>query len=171
MKQSRFLLLAIFLIMITACGMPKRETINPLPFIESEYNALPKSGTGIIKGQVFAKTVGGDVKKGAGNSVILFPATTFGTQRYKEQVIGGKLFSIAPDPRHSEYILEQTTDGDGRFVFRNVPPGKYYALSDVIWKIPYISSYGYTTWVTQGGEVHKEVEIQNDQTQEIVLTR
>lgn len=159
---------ALVISLASGCAMLQPPTFEPLPFDEAEYNALPKVGTGTVKGQVFAKTRGGDVKKGAGNNVILIPATVYGNLRYREQVIGGKLLAKAEDPRYARYVREQTTDGDGRFTFTNVPSGKYYAVSYITWEAP--SSNPYLTTETQGGKVHKEIEVQNDQTLEVILT-
>lgn len=169
MKPFKFLLIAAVAVIVATACTPRYKTFTPLPFDEREYNALPKTGTGVVKGQVFAKTKGGDVKKGAGNNVMLIPATSYGTQRYREQIIGGKFTSIPEDSRYAKYVLETITDGDGRFTFNNVPPGKYYAVSHITWQVIITNRY-YPVTETQGGKVHKEIEIKNGQTIEVILT-
>jgi hypothetical protein len=96
--------------------------------------------------------------------VILIPATKYGTLRFREQVIGGKLLSRDEDPRYQKYVLQKVTDGEGRFTFENVPPGKYYAVSHIFWEIP--------TNVNrlQGGKVFREIEVQNEKTVEVMLS-
>jgi len=157
-------LLAALLFVIVGCAHTPTPlpTFDPLPFDEAEYAALPKTGTGIVTGQVFGKTRGGDIKKGAGNNVILIPATKWGTLRYQKQVLRGMMLSRSEDPRYKDYVFQKTTDGDGRFTFTNVPPGKYYAVSYVLWSVPGAPQ--------QGGNVAREIDVQNDRTTEAMLT-
>lgn len=142
------------------------ETFSPLPFDEAEYSALQKTGSGTIKGQVFAKTVGGEVKKGAGNNVVLFPATKYGTQRYTEQILRGKLAATEEDPRYIQYVKVQVADADGRFTFTSIPPGRYYIVSHIVWEAP--MRYGPET---QGGKVAAMIDVRNDDITEIMLAR
>lgn len=148
-----------------------QPTYTALAFDEAEYAALAKEGTGVVRGQVFAKTRGGDIKKGAGNNVVMMPATKFGDQRYYEHLIAGKLLSTSEDRRHHGYMKTKTTDGEGRFEFIDVPPGKYYVFSDVTWEVPSTNPYMRGMMETQGGRVIGKFEVKNGAVTDAVLSR
>lgn len=163
------LFLALLLIStLVGCAAPAPATFLPIAFDEAEYAALPTSGTGTVRGQVFAKTVGGDIKKGAGENVVIFPATKYGGQRYREQVLGGKLAATTPDSRYNKNVFVKTTDSEGRFEFNGVPPGRYYIFSRVTWSIFEPNRFGPIERV-QGGRVAREIEVQNANITEAIL--
>ena len=169
MNYFRYVAVTVFIAAVTSgCATRGPETFEPLPFDEAEYAALSKKGTGTVRGQVFATTAGGDVKKGAGRNVVMFPATRYGNLRYQEQVIGGKLLSRAEDARYKDYVLLKVTDGEGRFELLNVPPGHYYVLSDVTWIVMEPNKFG-AIERTQGGKVVRKIEVKNEVTTDAIL--
>jgi hypothetical protein len=146
---------------------------TPLPFDEAEYAALPKAGTGVVKGQVFAKTIGGTVKTGAGSEVLLIPATKFNDQWYRETFVYQHAALTNPDARYATFNRVKTADGDGRFEYTKIPAGRYYVLSHVTWEAvsdnPYSRRLGVTD--TQGGWVSRVVEVKDGETTEAILSR
>lgn len=171
----RVLLVVALALGVAGCAHRPRadRTWTPLPFDEAEYAALPKTGTGVVRGQVFAQTVGGTVKTGAGSDVLLIPATKFRDQWYRETFVYHHLATTNQDPRYAKFDRIKNADGDGRFAFDKVPPGRYYILSNVNWEAvsdnPYSRRLGLTD--SQGGLVLRIVEVKDGETTDAILKR
>ena len=173
MKKA-FILMAC-MAALAGCAIQPR-VFNPLPFDQVEYDALPKTGTGAVRGQVFAKTVGGEIKKGAGNEVRLMPSTLYRYQAFlaKDTPYLSEIpMAAAQDARHAIYDKVKTTDGDGKFEFTNIPPGKYYIVSNISWETISTNQYSRRLGLTdtQGGRVMREIEVTNGNTVEAMLSR
>jgi hypothetical protein len=148
-------------------GCAAQQPIVRIPFPEAEYAALPKTGTGVVRGQAFLKTRGGDVKLGAGNRIVLNPVTSYSQQWYQTIYEQGKPIE-EPDLRVQQYLRETTGDAEGRFEFKDVPPGDYFVITVVTWEAP----VGYRgSLVSQGGYVIKRVTVRDGQEQQVILTR
>ncbi len=147
---------------LSGCAQPMVQRIS---FPASEYAALATTGTGVVSGQAFLRTLGGDVKYGAGSSVYLLPATSYTDQWFNENYLGGRALS-EPDPRASQGKLETQADGSGNFVFRDVPRGSYYLSTIVTWQAP--TQFGLAT---QGGVVAKKIEVSDGKETRVILTR
>jgi len=165
MKQ--FLLLAI---MGLLSGCATTTDLQRMPFPENEYQALPKTGTATVKGQAFMKTRGGDVKTAAGNEVWLNPVTSYSIEWYEKFYLPTisntsplrDIKTTPPDPRLTKYILIQIADGDGRFTFKNAPPGEYFVTTAVTW---------YVGKELQGGFVTKRITVKDGEETDVIVTR
>ena len=163
-KHFWILLVAVY---FQGCAVPQIEPTQRITFPVSEYNSLNREGTGIVNGQAFLKTRGGDVKTAAGEDVLLNPVTSYSNQWYEVAYIRNAPLTDL-DPRLHDYIYKTIADGDGRFTFKNVPPGEYYLTTKVSWEAP----VGYKgALVRQGGYISKKITVVNDETIEIILTR
>jgi len=76
-------------------------------------------GTAALSGQL-SGTICNEVIYGAGETVTLTPLSTSGP--------GGRALSVK-------------TDGDGRFVFQDLPPGEYEVKAQISWTTSYIEVY------------------------------
>ncbi|WP_310609212.1 carboxypeptidase-like regulatory domain-containing protein [Limnohabitans sp.] len=154
--------------LISGCALPKPELWTPMAFDEVEYGALKKVGSGVVRGSLFAKTVGGDIKIGAGEIVRLYPVTKYTEQLYREQWIYKKQATHNEDARYITYVRQTTTGIDGKFEFTNVPPGEYFAFGGIYWKTVRATSYGPVT-ETQGGLTIKRISVSNGKVTDVAL--
>ncbi|HEX3236343.1 MAG TPA: carboxypeptidase-like regulatory domain-containing protein [Gemmatimonadales bacterium] len=97
-------------------------------FDATEYAPYARRGTGEIAGQVLFQIESDQVRPGRGKIVILAPVTSYSTEWWVEEVVGGR--SLEPvDPRAAPFHLMTTADRQGRFRFENLPAGDYYLAS------------------------------------------
>jgi len=162
--MRHFALLAI-VVVLTACATASSSQ-SRMPFPESEYQALAKTGTGIVKGRAFVETEGGVIKTAAGNEVILNPVTSYSMEWYEKAYLPGKAMAEA-DPRLSKYIMAQIVDADGRFTFKNVPPGDYFVTTRIVWE----SSTGQGSPQRRGGTISKRVTVKDGHVTEVNITQ
>lgn len=134
----------------------------------TELDPYRKSGTGVVAGQAFLKTQGGDVKVAAGEEVSLVPATPFMREalRHFQQNIEPVEYTAAVRSEMNNVIKRTTADAQGNFEFHGVAPGSYLLQVSITWKVP--SAYGIQT---TGGLVVKEVEIRDGENSRVMLTR
>lgn len=163
MNKIRAAALILSIALLTACASQKPNERPPFPV--DEYAQLQKTGTGKVVGQVFMKTVGGEVRFGAGSDVYLFPGTSYSDFWYQTNYVSQQPI-VPPDPRQMHYTKIVQADGNGNFEFSDIPPGRYYVSSTVIWQAP-------TQWglAKQGGPVAKPATVSNGSIVRVMLTR
>ncbi len=162
----------LFLFIILMIGCTHQRPVNFVPiermdFPIEEYKALKTEGTGIVTGQAFLKTRGGDVKKAAGNGVLLNPVTSYSKQWYSESYLSQRPIGDS-DYRYDNYQFRTVADGDGKFEFNGIPSGDYYLVTSIFWE----AAVGHRgALVKQGGVVAKIISVQDGKELKIILTR
>jgi hypothetical protein len=145
-------------------------------FDEKEFEKYNSKGTASIKGQAFAKTAGGEIRYGAGETVYLIPLNSYTTELkpyiQKEQTI---FFASLPprtvensidgvDSRWRKYLKTTIADGSGNFEFNDLTDGEYYVQCPVFWEIP----SRYSVSVT-GGVVSITTKLSKGETVKVIL--
>jgi hypothetical protein len=133
------------------------------PFDESKFQPFVGKGTATITGQAFLKTVGREVRYGAGDPVILTPVTPYTT----EAMLAERSLQLPQtDPRLLKYIHTVTADGNGNFEFQDIPSGDYYIKCAIVWGAP--DQYGIIEQT--GGVAWAKTHVGNDETVKVVVT-
>jgi hypothetical protein len=104
------------------------------PFDESAFQPFVGKGTSTISGQAFQKTVSGEVRYGAGDTVSLIPVTPYTTEMTSAWLHNFNQLRPHADPRLQQYIREVIADGNGNFEFQNIPVGDYYIVCPIFWR-------------------------------------
>jgi len=107
-----------------------KTVVQRIPFPESEYKSLSKTGSATVKGSIYLTTATGNKIYGKHTRLYLNPETSYSTQWYKESYLGGAKMSKV-DPRLYNYLKFTTSDANGKFEFLNVPSGSYYLIGVV----------------------------------------
>lgn len=162
----KYLFLLVCIFFLASCSTVTKPQPR-MTFPEHEYQNLETTGSAVVKGQAFLKTRGGDVKVAAGNEVFLNPVTSYSIEWYEKMYIQRKPL-VEADPRLQKYLIKAVADGDGRFIFKNVPPGQYFVSTKITWE----TATGYRGALqVQGGTVAKRIAVENGDEIEIIVTR
>ena len=157
----RLPILLITCLVSTSCAGALVE--RQAQFVESEYAPYAGKGTARICGVAYIKTQRGEFKYGAGNETYLNPVTSYSTEWYRVEVIGGRSLNKA-DRRALAYNQATRADSEGRFCFENIPSGDYYLTCPVEWV------YGANSAI-KGGMAYAQVTVKDGETVNAVLTR
>lgn len=152
-------------------GCVKEVTLSTT-FDAREAAYINTKGKARIEGQAFLRRNDGVVVYGAGSAIQLIPATTYARERFAA-IYAGKKMSPAlnptkfneTDPSYTANTRTAKANGEGRFSFDEVAPGKYFVTALVTWCAP--SQYG---CITQGGSLHEEVTIRGSEKTELVMS-
>jgi hypothetical protein len=117
-----------------------RPIIDPgRPLDREEIKSGLEPGSATIKGQAFAKTRGGDVKYGAGNTISLLPMTPYVEECYNLSAFGRR---TTCGNNISDLARTTIADGSGNFAFESVKPGRYLVSTEITWNVGYMSTGG-----------------------------
>jgi len=107
-----------------------KTIVQRIAFPESEYRSLATVGSGVVKGQIYVTTAGGNKVYGKNTRLYLNPVTSYSTQWFSKSYLGGAKMSKV-DNRLFNYLKFTTSDSNGNFEFLNVPSGSYYLIGVV----------------------------------------
>jgi hypothetical protein len=157
--------LIVFALALAGCAVPQQERIAK--YDAAEYARYAGSGSARITGQAFAKTVGGDVKYAAGNTVWLYPVTSMTTEWYQTSIKGGKPMK-AGDQRMMQHSRSTVADGNGNFEFSGLPAGDYYVVTQVTWGVP--TGMQFFPIEQTGSALTGKVHVSNGESKRVILT-
>lgn len=100
-----------------------------VPFPETEYARLEKSGNATIAGRLFITTSAGETIYGANETVSVAPATAYSAEAAEAALAGD--YIEEPDPRAQEYTHYAQTDERGYFRVNGLPAGVFYVAGRV----------------------------------------
>jgi len=112
-------------------GSYKRTEVPRIPFPAEEYNALPRTGKGTVKGRIYVENYEGNKIPGAKTRLYLNPVTSYSRQWYEQSYIDGNKMGKA-DSRLFNYLRFTASDEEGNFAFYGVPSGRYYLIGTVV---------------------------------------
>ncbi len=161
MEKGQIFALALIFGLV-GCATGSSRSVRQASFVEAEYAPYREKGTASISGQAFLRTRGGDVKLGAGLTVVMHPVTSYSTEWFERYVIRGKSIEDL-DPRAASYVRETIADGEGRFRFNNLPAGEYYLSCYIRWFI--------TATRISGGWAYGKASVASGEHAEAVVTR
>ncbi len=140
--MKHFLLLGFLGLSLAAC-----QTVSqPVPHIQASFDPrqaafINQHGDGTIKGIAFITDDHGRAHREGGETVRLIPASDYAKVRFNELYNGTKFVAVQNypkgvtiDPRYGRYMRTTKTLPNGKFTFNNVPPGRYYVATQVLWK-------------------------------------
>lgn len=159
------ILLAFLTLALASCAVPQQERVAK--YDSAEYARYAGNGSSRITGQAFAKTVGGDVKYAAGNTVWLYPVTSMTTEWYQTAIKGGKPMKTG-DQRMMQHSRSTVADGSGNFEFSGLPAGDYYVVTQVTWGVP--TGMQFFPIEQTGSALHAKVHVSDGESKRVILT-
>lgn len=140
------------------------KPIKRIPFPQSEYRYLAKTGNGTIKGKVYLLDVYEKAILGKNTRLYLNPITSYSKQWYKESYLSSRKMEKA-DEKLFNYLKFTSSNSEGIFAFYGVPSGSYYLVGAVSCK----DECGYDESVNV--RLATEVRVNGDEVVESDLSR
>jgi hypothetical protein len=157
--RTRTFALAAALAALAGCVAPAQPYVLKTPFSTADFQPYVGTGPATLHGQAFMKTVGGDVKTCAGQTVYLMPDNA-----YNAEIVQAPTRNFANrDARGDAYTRQTVCDAQGNFEFDNVPAKMWWVLVDVTWGVP--NQYGSVD--TQGGTIQEPVILQPGENKQV----
>lgn len=152
---------------VSACV--RTETLTST-FDPQEAAYINQKGDGSIQGQAFMKTVGGEVRYAAGNTILLIPDTAYARERFQKlygesKCNSGGIRFDKDDPNYIRMARTTKANGEGRFRFEGLAPGSYFIATQLTWGVP--SEYGVQT---TGCNIYEKAVVHQGEAVEVIMT-
>lgn len=176
----KFLFMATAAFLLAGCVTPGsvQQTIKVNePFDKVEAAEMISQGNGSLSGTAFMRQQGGGVVTCAGNEVRLLPATKYALERMaaiygnpfvRDEVKYVNVYSprlravFQPNPaEYNQHSRITTCDAQGNFEFQDVKDGRYFVISQVIWKVR----------MDEGGALASLIAVQNGKANRIIMSK
>lgn len=145
--------------------LPRTQQFN-----EDDLAPYAGKGNSSIVGEAFLRTRGGNVKKGAGETVWLVPSVAYTSEYVNKEVLPGQKLTPPLDKRVYKYMRTTKADSEGRFRFDQIQPGEYYVYALIMWSIPSVGSGGYVGSRPTGGFAFTTVKANANEQASVVVT-
>jgi hypothetical protein len=163
-----FLRLSLLLAPLSLFSCNSAPPAPQLSFDAAEAAFLDRPGKTTIHGQAFLpdKTGKAELHYAAGETVRLIPETSYAQARLAYYFHGAKFTPASsvpandPDPDYVAHTRTTKAGATGRFVFENVPPGRYYVSTQIIWTPD-------NAFRAQGGLIYEEVTVTGAETKPV----
>lgn len=138
-------LIAIFILTASVFALAEEEAVKLNSKFALDDDAFVKTaGNAIVEGEAFIALEDQTLKNCAGFNVELLPSAkysderillTYGSNEFGQILLSQRPPKFTPDvPEYHEYLLKTSCNKEGKFVFKNVPEGVYYAIAFIIWE-------------------------------------
>lgn len=168
MFTSRLFLFLLPLPLIACNSAPPPQA----RFDAAEAAFLDKPGKTTIQGQAFLPDkTGAHIHYAMGEVVRLIPVTSYAQARLDYYFHGAKFAPASsipkndPDPDYLAHTRATKAGSTGRFAFENVPPGRYYLSTQVVWQPE-------QAFQSEGGLIYEEATVTGAETKpvEVVIS-
>jgi hypothetical protein len=143
-RGTRHLFWIVVLATFVSCAAGPMTYVMRRSFDEERIRPYGVAGQGAVTGSAFLKTRGGEVRLGAGNSVVLIPVTDYTREYVEHRLLASptalRIENIAPGL--NVYVREKTADAQGGFRFEQIPRGDYFVASYISWLVSAETSSG-----------------------------
>ena len=151
-------------IVVVACVAAGCNTV-PIelrsPLTEAEVAPYGETGQRFIAGEAFRRLAGGSIVTCAGEDVTLLPAVKVVEEAFAIWRSGDEIYTDNLEHVDISGSVRWTEcDKDGNFVFRDLPPEKYYVMTRVRWSVKG------TLW---GGMLSERVDLSSGSAERLIL--
>lgn len=163
---------ATSLFILTACKVaPSTHIEMKNEFQPDQSSFILNEGNNSISGNAFVRQNDANLITCSGSEVKLFPVTDYSKERIsimyagegytpRHNVTWAEFRPEAPKEFYS-HSKKKTCNPNGHFKFKNIPNGKYYIQTNIIW---------YIGKKMQGGSLIATIELKNGKNAEIVMS-